>query len=64
MKKMTKNGKNIIRMVEKYAEEKKGNYKAIKESMQVYEDYLKQKGVDVNKKKIISAEGYNVYNYM
>lgn len=62
--KMTRNGKNVIRMIEEYAEEKKGDYKAIKESMQVYEDYLKQKEVDVNKKKIISAEGYNVYHYM
>lgn len=61
---MSKKGKNVIRMIEKYAEEKKGDYKAIKESMQVYEDYLKQKGVDVNKEKIISAEGYNVYHYM
>jgi hypothetical protein len=62
--KMSKKRKSITRMVEKYAEEQSENYTAIKEGMKLYEEYLKQKGAHVNKGKIISAEGHNVYHYM
>jgi hypothetical protein len=57
-----KKGRAICRILQKYAEKKKENFTAIKEGMELYEDYLKKSGIKNNKEKIISTESYNVFN--